>query len=83
MPIFEYGVKDDAVGCSYCGAGFEILQRLSDEPLSACPECAAAVARRISAPSIGSSKTGFDDRAKNAGFHKFQKLGQGEYEKRY
>lgn len=81
MPIFEY--EGDAGGCSYCRQGFEMLQRLSDEPLAACPECGAAVSRKISAPSIGSSKSGFDARAKNAGFHKFQKLGQGEYEKRY
>jgi hypothetical protein len=41
------------------------------------------VARQISVPSVGGSKSGFDDRAKNAGFSKLKKLGSGEYEKQY
>ena len=39
--------------------------------------------KMISAPSVGASQSNFDDRAKNAGFHKLQKLGKGEYEKQY
>jgi hypothetical protein len=42
-----------------------------------------AITKLISAPAIGSSKAGFDDRAKASGFHKLKKLGTGEYEKLY
>jgi len=32
MPIYEYQ-------CSACGHEYEALQKMSDEPLSICPEC--------------------------------------------
>jgi predicted nucleic acid-binding Zn ribbon protein len=57
--------------------------RLSDEPLKQCPRCGAAVEKVISAPSVGASKSGMDDRAKQAGFHKLKRTGKGEYEKKY
>ncbi len=59
------------------------MQKLSDEPLKRCPDCGAPVEKQISAPSVGLSRSGLDDRAKNAGFHKLKKLGKGEYEKQY
>ena len=60
-----------------------MLQQLSEAPVAACPACGATVVRRISAPAIGSSTAGFDDRAQSAGFHKLKRLGKGEYEKQY
>ena len=84
MPIYEYEASYPArQGCSKCRNGFEVLQSLREASLTACPSCGAAVVRRISAPSVGASVTGFDDRAKAAGFHKLKKLGHGEYEKQY
>jgi hypothetical protein len=41
------------------------------------------VQRLISAISIGYSKSGFDRRAREAGFTKLQRIGRGEYEKKY
>ena len=38
MPIYEYA-------CSSCGHRFEKKQSFSDEPIAACPECAASVRR--------------------------------------
>ncbi len=83
MPFYEYQVVESKKGCAFCEDSFELLQKISDEHLKVCPECGASVVRLISAPSIGSSKSGLDDRAKNAGFHKLQRLGKGEYEKKY
>lgn len=34
MPIYEYR-------CSSCGFQKEFIQKMSDEPLSVCPECKA------------------------------------------
>ena len=41
MPTYDYQ-------CSGCGQAFEVFQRMSDEPLSRCPDCGAPARRRIS-----------------------------------
>ena len=46
MPIYEYRAADK--GCSYCGKGFDTLQKMSDAPITHCPRCGAAVRRAIS-----------------------------------
>ena len=44
MPIYEYK-------CQKCGHYFEALQRISEEPLSTCPECKKnALKKLVSAP---------------------------------
>jgi len=83
MPIYEYQVSKGSAGCEYCAEGFEILQKLSDPLLEQCPKCGKPVTKQISAPSLGASKSGFDDRAKSAGFHKLEKRDKGTYEKKY
>ena len=46
MPIYEYK-------CQNCGHSFEVLQRISEEPLSACPECKKnALKKLVSAPNF-------------------------------
>ncbi len=84
MPIYEYRASaPQEASCPHCREGFENLRSLSDPPLTACPECGAAIAKQISAPNVGSSAAGFDDRAKGAGFTKLKKVSKGEYEKIY
>jgi len=83
MPIREYIAVEASASCTQCKEGFEHIETVDAEPIETCPECGNAVHRQISAPSIGGSKTGFDQRAKSAGFTKFDKLGKGEYEKKY
>ncbi|MFW6052594.1 MAG: FmdB family zinc ribbon protein [Desulfosalsimonas sp.] len=41
MPIYEYQ-------CSKCGRVHEVLQKMSDAPLSECPECSGTLNKRIS-----------------------------------
>ena len=41
MPTYDYQ-------CAGCGQTFEVFQRMSDEPISSCPDCAAPARRRIS-----------------------------------
>jgi len=83
MPIYEYQAKQKEKSCPSCLAGFEMLRNLSDPPLETCPQCGHPVVKMISAPAVGASNTGYDQRAKAAGFHKLKKLGKGEYEKQY
>ncbi|MFL6259364.1 MAG: FmdB family zinc ribbon protein [Thermoanaerobaculia bacterium] len=45
MPIYEYE-------CLSCGKRTEVLQRMNDAPLAACPSCGAEVKKLISAPSF-------------------------------
>ncbi|MBM4142914.1 MAG: zinc ribbon domain-containing protein [Lentisphaerae bacterium] len=83
MPIYEYEARNPARSCAHCANGFETLQKMAAAPLSRCPRCGAPVRRRVSAPSVGVSRSGFDARARDTGFHKLQRLGKGEYEKQY
>jgi putative FmdB family regulatory protein len=83
MPIYEYRATEPTGACPHCRDGFEQMQRIADPRLTACPECGAPVTRVISAPSLGTSQSSLDDRAKAAGFTKLKRLGKGEYEKQY
>ena len=83
MPIYEYEAKNVGSACAHCRTAFDVLQLIKDKPLTECPKCGQPVVRLISAPRIGASQAGFDDRAKSAGFSKLKRLGKGEYEKQY
>jgi len=45
MPIYEYE-------CSTCDKVFEVQQRISDDPLSTCPECGGDVKKLVSMSSF-------------------------------
>ena len=45
MPIYEYQ-------CRTCGKRTELLQRMDDPPLAACPECGGEVKKLISSPAV-------------------------------
>ena len=45
MPLYEYE-------CTVCGERTELIQRLSDPPLSDCPVCGKPVKKLLSAPSF-------------------------------
>ena len=83
MPTYEYQTVDPAHSCGHCRDAFEVFQTLADPRVARCPSCHNPVRKIIAAPAIGRSKSGLDDRAKNAGFTKLKKVGRGEYEKQY
>lgn len=45
MPIYEYE-------CLSCGKRTEVLQRMDDAPLAACPTCGGEVKKLISSPAF-------------------------------
>lgn len=45
MPLYEYS-------CDSCGGSLEVLQRLSEAPLSKCPLCGGSLHKVISAPAL-------------------------------
>ncbi|HEX6898103.1 MAG TPA: FmdB family zinc ribbon protein [Thermoanaerobaculia bacterium] len=45
MPIYEYE-------CQSCGKRTEVLQRMDEAPLAACPQCGGEVKKLFSAPAV-------------------------------
>ncbi len=83
MPIREYAAVDPEKSCPHCAEGFEVVETINAPAEERCPECGHTIARQLSAPRVGSSRSGLHDRAKNAGFTTYKKSSKGEYEKKY
>ena len=83
MPMYDYQAKDPEHGCEACREPFEMMRRLDEPPLTACPKCGAPVVKLVGAPALGRSKSAPDDRAKAAGFHKLKRVDHGTFEKQY
>jgi putative FmdB family regulatory protein len=81
MPIYEYMPKD--AGCETCRGGIERLQKLSDPPLTACPDCGAPLERVLNAPQVvaGESHRLREGHLAKHGFTQYRKVGKGKYEK--
>jgi putative FmdB family regulatory protein len=81
MPIYEYRAVHKTT-CQYCANGFEVLQKLADLPLAACPECQQDIRRIISAPNLGTADTSLQrSNLEKHGFTRYQKSEKGVYEK--
>lgn len=86
MPIYLYEVilEDDEPGHR-----FEVFQKMSDPPLTHHPKTGQPVRRLICAPKVAGRNSDMavksklkDDRAiEQMGFTKYQKTGDGRYEK--
>jgi len=87
MPTYVYEVIGDD---SQPGKRFEVLQKISDPPLTEHPDTGEPVRRVISAPFIGGSwsdsamqrSVSDDKKLDRLGFTKYVKAGDGRYEKR-
>lgn len=81
MPIYQYIA--DIPACPTCRDGIEVLQRLSDPPLTHCPQCNAGVHRIISAAQVvsGQSQRLGEGHLEKHGFTQYRRAGGGVYEK--
>jgi putative FmdB family regulatory protein len=52
MPTYEYA-------CRSCGHTFDVVQAMSDEPLTVCPECGGELRKVFGAPAISFKGSGF------------------------
>jgi putative FmdB family regulatory protein len=52
MPTYEYRCRD-------CGHTFEIVQKMSDEPLTHCPKCGGELRKVFAPPAISFKGSGF------------------------
>jgi len=67
MPTYEYKAVDSKKNCDHCRSGFEIIQRMTQAPLTLCPKCKNAISRVLFAPSVvikGSPVTETDKKIK-------------------
>ncbi len=81
MPTYEYQARDESQACVRCRLPFEVVQRMTDPPLSACPLCGTQLRKLISTPCVNTSAGKLDDRARAAGFQTLKRLGKGAYER--
>lgn len=86
MPTYLYQVVNDD---GTPGETFEVVQRMTDPPLTAHPQTGKPVKRVITAPNIagkwsesGTKQMLSDGNLDRLGFTKYQKTGEGKYEKR-
>lgn len=86
MPTYVYQVIN-ADGSE--GEQFEVVQKMSDPPLARHPETGAAVRRVIQPPNIAGNWSDAATKSKlsdknldRLGFTKYQRAGDGKYEKR-
>jgi putative FmdB family regulatory protein len=52
MPTYEYTCRD-------CGHTFDIVQKMTDEPLTVCPECGGPLRKVFAVPAIAFKGSGF------------------------
>jgi putative FmdB family regulatory protein len=52
MPLYDYK-------CTKCGHIFEVMQKISEEPLKFCPQCKGLIKRLISPAGIIFKGSGF------------------------
>jgi predicted nucleic acid-binding Zn ribbon protein len=85
MPTYVYAVvnKDGSLG-----EHFEVVQKMSDAALTEHPETGAPVRRVPQAPMVNGQHSDASDKRKvsdanldRLGFTKYQKVGDGKYEK--
>lgn len=75
MPIYEY---EHVQRTCKLGKVFDIKQRLDDDPLTQCPQCAGPVQKIMSRTNISCPKTNTELR--DLGFTKLVKRDDGVYE---
>lgn len=86
MPIYEYVIINED-GSE--GERFEVMQSMKDDALKTHPETGEPVKRVIAAPSLSLKHSEASDKSKlsdknldRLGFTKYQKSGEGKWEKR-
>lgn len=81
MPIYEYQATSQK-NCDYCVNAFDVMQKISAEPLKFCPECHNPVQRKISRPNLGRPAPSLsEENIGKHGFTQFKKVEKGVYEK--
>jgi len=81
MPIYEYQAKDPSKTCEHCKSSFQVLQSVSEHPLTVCPECGAEIVKLISTPGKPRENILSSKNLAEKGFSQYTRKGKGYYEK--
>lgn len=81
MPIYEYISTSE--GCAVCEQPFEVLQGINDDPMTRCEACQQPLRRVVSSFGVAkSSRVDLSDGSlAKKGFTRYEKAGDGVYEK--
>jgi putative FmdB family regulatory protein len=79
MPIYEYAPTSGH--CEKCKGLFEVMQRLADAKLTACPACGQPCERRISKVALGGTWSRSESKIQQSGLTQYKKVENGVYEK--
>jgi putative FmdB family regulatory protein len=58
MPIYEYRSVNSHAGCERCREGIDVIQKMTEAPLKACPHCGAPLKRVFSPVNVRVSDQG-------------------------
>ena len=84
MPIYCYRADDRENACDHCRETFEIVQKMSEEALTRCPQCGAVIGRIVTTFYSHTNKTKemlSDKNLKEKGFTKLVREEKGVYRK--
>jgi putative FmdB family regulatory protein len=81
MPIYEYQASGQK-HCDHCKNIFDVMQKVSAEPLKFCPQCFNPVSRKVSRPNLARPAPSLSqDNIEKHGLTQFKKVEKGVYEK--
>lgn len=90
MPVYTYRPvllkKKEVRQCEMCALPFEVVQRMVEDALSACPKCGKPIERVVTAPNlngVGKIQKPSDAQLARSGFTQYKKQGKGYYEKTF
>jgi putative FmdB family regulatory protein len=52
MPTYVYITAEVKRCCDHCRSGFEVVQRITESPLTLCPRCKNPIRRILFAPAV-------------------------------
>lgn len=87
MPIYTYENTHADQHCDYCLGGFNVMQKMSDEPFKHCTYCGAPIKKIIRSVNLqgkttrSPASTLSEKNIAKHGFTQYKKIGKGKYEK--
>jgi putative FmdB family regulatory protein len=75
MPIYEYECENSKKACEKCARPFEIIQSITDAPLTHCPWCGRKVRKLISFCRAAIAETAADHAGTEKQIREYEKQG--------
>jgi putative FmdB family regulatory protein len=79
MPLYDYAPASGK--CKRCHGRFEVVQRIAEPKLKACPTCGKQVVRLVTGAAVHTKFAMSPSKLKDLGMTKYQKTSDGSYER--